>query len=61
MTMKCYGLGLGLNTFRMVALDANFKRLEDHHVLDAARRWGQGLGVGGGGEGEVGGRGETVR
>lgn len=35
MTMKCYGLGLGLDTFRMVALDANFRRLEDWKVLNA--------------------------
>lgn len=27
--MKCYGLGLGLDTFRMVALDANFRKLEE--------------------------------
>ncbi|KXZ45849.1 hypothetical protein GPECTOR_50g643 [Gonium pectorale] len=30
--MKCYGLGLGLDTFRMVALDANFRRLEERVV-----------------------------
>ncbi|KAG2439617.1 hypothetical protein HXX76_004969 [Chlamydomonas incerta] len=30
--MKCYGLGLGLDTFRMVALDANFRRLEERAV-----------------------------
>lgn len=34
-TMKCYGLGLGLDTFRMVALDANFRKLEDWTVLSA--------------------------
>lgn len=28
-SMRCYGLGLGLDTFRMVALDANFRRLEE--------------------------------
>jgi hypothetical protein len=28
-TMKCYGLGLGLDTYRMVALDANFRRLNE--------------------------------
>lgn len=32
-TMKCYGLGLGLDTFRMVALDANFRKLEDGLVV----------------------------
>lgn len=31
-TMKCYGLGLGLDTFRMVALDANFRKLEESQV-----------------------------
>eukprot|EP00798_Chlamydomonas_sp_ICE-L_P015885 gene15885-22013_t len=31
-TMKCYGLGLGLDTFRMVALDANFRKLEENTV-----------------------------
>lgn len=34
-TMKCYGLGLGLDTYRMVALDANFKKLEDGNVQAA--------------------------
>lgn len=33
--MKCYGLGLGLDTFRMVALDANFRKLEDTVVQKA--------------------------
>mmetsp|Transcript_7436 Transcript_7436/g.16134 ORF Transcript_7436/g.16134 Transcript_7436/m.16134 type:complete len:857 (+) Transcript_7436:209-2779(+) len=33
-TMKCYGLGLGLDTFRMVALDANFRRLEEAVVMN---------------------------
>lgn len=31
-SMKCYGLGLGLDTFRMVALDANFRRLDESVV-----------------------------
>jgi trehalose 6-phosphate synthase/phosphatase len=35
--MKCYGLGLGLDTFRMVALDANFRKLEDYTVQTAYR------------------------
>jgi trehalose 6-phosphate synthase/phosphatase len=30
--MRCYGLGLGLDTFRMVALDANFRKLEESAV-----------------------------
>ncbi|KAL6765404.1 trehalose-6-phosphate synthase/phosphatase [Haematococcus lacustris] len=30
--MRCYGLGLGLDTFRMVALDANFRKLEEAAV-----------------------------
>ncbi|KAF6264985.1 trehalose-6-phosphate synthase/phosphatase [Scenedesmus sp. NREL 46B-D3] len=36
--MKCYGLGLGLDTFRLVALDANFKKLEDSATMAAYRR-----------------------
>jgi trehalose 6-phosphate synthase/phosphatase len=39
--MKCYGLGLGLDTFRLVALDANFRKLEDAAVLSAYSRWGR--------------------
>ncbi|KAF8070915.1 TPS5 [Scenedesmus sp. PABB004] len=35
--MKCYGLGLGLDTFRLVALDANFKKLEDATLLAGYR------------------------
>jgi len=34
-SMKCYGLGLGLDTFRMVALDANFRKLEEGAVTSA--------------------------
>lgn len=37
LAMKCYGLGLGLDTFRLVALDANFRKLEDTVVLAAYR------------------------
>jgi hypothetical protein len=37
--MKCYGLGLGLDTFRLVALDANFRKLEDTVTMAAYRRW----------------------
>ena len=33
--MKCYGLGLGLNTYRLVALDANFRRLGEDAVQAA--------------------------
>lgn len=36
--MKCYGLGLGLDTFRLVALDANFKKLEYATVMASYRR-----------------------
>jgi aryl carrier-like protein len=36
--MKCYGLGLGLDTFRLVALDANFRKLEDSVTMAAYRR-----------------------
>lgn len=39
--MKCYGLGLGLDTFRMVALDANFRRLEEGVVASTYARWAQ--------------------
>ena len=31
-TVKCYGLGLGLDTFRMVAIDANFRKMEESQV-----------------------------
>lgn len=37
-TMKCYGLGLGLDTFRMVALDANFRKLEETQVAASYSR-----------------------
>lgn len=33
--MRCYGLGLGLDTFRMVALDANFRKLEESVVTSS--------------------------
>ena len=33
--MKCYGLGLGLDTFRMVALMENFRKLEPLTLLSA--------------------------
>ncbi|KAG1664974.1 hypothetical protein FOA52_001986 [Chlamydomonas sp. UWO 241] len=36
-TMKCYGLGLGLDTYRMVALDANFRRLNEEVVAGSYR------------------------
>ncbi|WIA31619.1 hypothetical protein OEZ86_002503 [Tetradesmus obliquus] len=35
--MKCYGLGLGLDTFRLVALDANFRKLEEPATMAAYR------------------------
>lgn len=35
--MRCYGLGLGLDTFRMVALDANFRKLEEATVAATYR------------------------
>lgn len=28
-SMKCYSLGLALDTFRMVALDSNFRKLDE--------------------------------
>jgi trehalose 6-phosphate synthase/phosphatase len=36
--MKCYGLGLGLNTFKMVALTEHFRKLELPHLLNAYTR-----------------------
>ena len=36
--MKCYALGLGLDTFRMVALTQNFRRLDITVLLSAFRR-----------------------
>jgi len=36
-SMKCYGLGLGLDTYRLVALDANFRRLEEEAVQASYR------------------------
>ena len=35
--MKCYALGLGLDTFRMVALTENFRKLEVLVLLNAFR------------------------
>lgn len=37
--MQCYGLGLGLDTFRMVALMENFRKLEPTTLLSACSRW----------------------
>lgn len=34
-TMKCYGLGLGLDTFRIVSLGENFRRLDPISVMNA--------------------------
>lgn len=34
-TMKCYGLGLGLDTFRIVSLGENFRRLDPSSVMNA--------------------------
>ena len=36
--MKCYGLGLGLDSFRMIALMANFRRLDVTTLLSAFMR-----------------------
>ena len=33
--MKCYGLGLGLDTFRIVSLGENFRRLDPSSVMNA--------------------------
>ncbi len=36
--MKCYALGLGLDTFRMVALTQNFRRLDVGVLMSAFKR-----------------------
>lgn len=36
--MKTYALGLGLDTFRLVALDPSFRKLPDQALVEAARR-----------------------
>jgi hypothetical protein len=36
--MKCYGLGLGLDSFKMVALTENFRKLEPLALLNAYSR-----------------------
>ncbi len=36
--MKCYGLGLGLDSFRMVALMENFRKLDAAVLLSAYQR-----------------------
>ena len=36
--MKCYGLGLGLDSFRMVALMENFRKLDAAVLLSACQR-----------------------
>ena len=38
-TMKCYGLGLGLNTFRIVALGENFRKLDPISVTHTYSRF----------------------
>ncbi len=38
--MKCYGLGLGLDSFKMVALTENFRKLEPLALLNAYTRRG---------------------
>ena len=37
--MKCYALGLGLDTFRMVALTQNFRRLDVGVLMNTFKRW----------------------
>ena len=36
--MKCYALGLGLDTFRMVALTQNFRRLDVGVLMNTFKR-----------------------
>ena len=38
-TMKCYGLGLGLDTFRIVSLGENFRRLDPISVMNTYSRF----------------------
>lgn len=37
--MRCYKLGLGLDTFRCVALTKHFAKLEAHVLQAAYARW----------------------
>ena len=37
--MKCYGLGLGLDTFRIVSLGENFRRLDPISVMNTYSRF----------------------
>ena len=37
-TMKCYGLGLGLDTFRIVSLGENFRRLDPIPLMNTYSR-----------------------
>lgn len=37
-SMKCYGLGLGLDTFRIVSLGENFRRLDPISVMNTYSR-----------------------
>ena len=43
--MKCYALGLGLDTFRMVALTQNFRRLDILVLISAFKRCARALGA----------------
>jgi len=38
-TMKCYGLGLGLDTFRIVSLGENFRRLDPITLMNTYSRF----------------------
>ena len=37
--MKCYGLGLGLDTFRIVSLGENFRRLDPITLMNTYSRF----------------------
>ncbi len=41
--LRCYGLGLGLDSFRMVALTANFRKLEAASIINAHKGCGHAL------------------
>lgn len=37
-TMQCYKLGLGLEQFKMITLDPNFKKLDPHMIWKVFRQ-----------------------
>lgn len=37
--LQCFDLGFALDTFRMVALTSNFRKLQSDTVVKACQRW----------------------